>query len=32
VLAVGDSREEALERAARAEETINFEVDVEALV
>jgi len=32
VLAVGDSREEALERAARAEATIRFEVDVEALV
>lgn len=32
VLAVGDSREEALERAARAETMIRFEVDVEALV
>jgi len=32
VLAVGDSREEALERAARAEAMIRFEVDVEALV
>ena len=33
VLAVGDSREEALERADRAEATIRFEtVDVEALV
>ena len=32
VLAVGDSREEALERAAQAEATIQFEVDVEALV
>jgi biotin carboxylase len=32
VLAVGDSRQEALERADRAEATINFEVDVEALV
>src|SRR5207244_9200124 len=33
VLAVGDSREEALERAARAEGMIRFEtVDVEALV
>jgi biotin carboxylase len=32
VLAVGDSREEALERAARAETIIRFEVDVEALV
>jgi len=32
VLAVGDSREEALERAARAEAIIRFEVDVEALV
>ena len=33
ILAVGDSREEALERADRAERTIRFEtVDVEALV
>jgi biotin carboxylase len=32
VLAVGDSREEALDRAAQAEATIRFEVDVEALV
>jgi biotin carboxylase len=32
VLAVGDSREEALERASRAEAMIRFEVDVEALV
>jgi biotin carboxylase len=32
VLAVGDSRQEALERADRAEATVNFEVDVEALV
>jgi biotin carboxylase len=32
VLAVGDSREEALERADRAEATVKFEVDVEALV
>jgi biotin carboxylase len=32
VLAVGDSREEALERADRAEAIIRFEVDVEALV
>jgi biotin carboxylase len=32
VLAVGDSREEALERADRAEAMIQFEVDVEALV
>jgi biotin carboxylase len=32
VLAVGDSREEALERAAKAETMIRFEVDVEALV
>jgi len=33
ILAIGDSREEALERAAAAEETIRFEtVDVEALV
>ena len=32
VLAVGDSREEALERAAQAEAIIRFEVDVEALV
>jgi biotin carboxylase len=32
VLAVGDSRQEALERADRAEATIRFEVDVEALV
>ena len=32
VLAVGDSREDALERAARAEAMIRFEVDVEALV
>jgi biotin carboxylase len=32
VLAVGDSREEALARADRAQATITFEVDVEALV
>jgi biotin carboxylase len=32
VLAVGDSREEALDRADRAEATVKFEVDVEALV
>jgi biotin carboxylase len=32
VLAVGDSRQEALERADRAEAMIRFEVDVEALV
>jgi biotin carboxylase len=32
VLAVGDSREEALERADQAEATVKFEVDVEALV
>jgi biotin carboxylase len=32
VLAVGDSRQEALERADRAETMIRFEVDVEALV
>jgi hypothetical protein len=33
VLAVGDTRREALERADRAESTIRFEtVDVEALV
>jgi biotin carboxylase len=32
VLAVGDSRGEALERAAKAETMIRFEVDVEALV
>jgi biotin carboxylase len=32
VLAVADSREEALERATRAEAMIRFEVDVEALV
>jgi biotin carboxylase len=32
ILAVGDSRDEALERAARAEAMIRFEVDVEALV
>ena len=32
VLAVGDSRDEALERAGRAEGIIRFEVDVEALV
>jgi biotin carboxylase len=32
VLAVGDSREEALEHAAKAEAMIRFEVDVEALV
>jgi biotin carboxylase len=32
ILAVGDSREEALERAARAEGMIRFETDVEALV
>jgi biotin carboxylase len=32
VLAVGDSREQALERAAQAEAIIRFEVDVEALV
>jgi biotin carboxylase len=32
ILAVGDSREEALKRADRAEAMIRFEVDVEALV
>jgi len=32
ILAVGESRDEALERAARAEAMIRFEVDVEALV
>lgn len=32
ILAVGDSREEALERASRAEAMIRFEVDVEAYV
>jgi biotin carboxylase len=32
ILAVGDSREEALERATRGEAMIRFEVDVEALV
>jgi biotin carboxylase len=32
VLAVGESREQALERAAKAETMIRFEVDVEALV
>jgi len=32
ILAVGDSREQALERAARAEAMIRFETDVEALV
>jgi len=32
VLAVGDSRQEALERADRAQAIIRFEVDVEALV
>jgi biotin carboxylase len=32
VLAVGEGRDEALERAARAEAMIRFEVDVEALV
>ena len=32
VLAVGDSRAEALERAAKAEAMIRFEVEVEALV
>jgi biotin carboxylase len=32
VLAVGDSRQEALERADRAQAIIQFEVDVEALV
>jgi biotin carboxylase len=32
VLAVGDTRQEALERADRAETMIRFEVDVEALV
>jgi biotin carboxylase len=32
ILAVGDSREEALARADQAEATITFEVDVEALV
>ena len=32
ILAVGDSRDEALERAARAEAMIQFEVDVEAFV
>jgi biotin carboxylase len=32
ILAVGDSREQALERASRAEAMIRFETDVEALV
>jgi biotin carboxylase len=32
ILAVGDSREQALERAAEAEAMIRFETDVEALV
>ena len=32
ILAVGESREQALERAARAEAMIRFETDVEALV
>jgi biotin carboxylase len=32
ILAVGESRQDALERAARAEAMIRFEVDVEALV
>jgi biotin carboxylase len=32
ILAIGGSREQALERAERAEGTIRFEVDVEALV
>ena len=32
ILAVGDTREEALDRAARAEAMIRFETDVEALV
>jgi hypothetical protein len=32
VLAVGESRQDALERADRAEAMIRFEVDVEALV
>ena len=32
ILAVGDSRQQALERAAHAEAIIRFEVDVEALV
>ena len=32
ILAVGDSREDALARAAKAETTIRFETDVEALV
>jgi biotin carboxylase len=32
ILAVGETREEALDRAARAEAMIRFEVDVEALV
>jgi biotin carboxylase len=32
VLAVGDSREEALERAAAASELVRFEIDAEALV
>jgi biotin carboxylase len=32
ILAVGDSREEALERASQAEAMIRFEIDVEALV
>jgi biotin carboxylase len=32
ILAVGDSREEALERASKAESMIRFETDVEALV
>ena len=32
VLAVGDTREEALDRATKAEAMIRFETDVEALV
>ena len=32
ILAVGESRQQALERASRAEATIRFETDVEALV
>ena len=32
ILAVGDSREQALERASHAEAMIRFETDVEALV
>jgi hypothetical protein len=32
ILAVGESREQALQRADRAEETIRFETDVKALV